>query len=86
MHECEQGRRKPDTLPGAGCEDCCRSWYGLYERNIDLPFRIPGSGRVGSISECLMSGVCLSTVCLTRDLSRNNEEKENKKATPTVNS
>jgi len=82
MHECEQGRRKPDTLPGAGREDCCRSWYGLYERNIDLPFRIPGSGRVGSISECLMSGVCLSMLehCMSDpgSLSKQRGKREQK--------
>jgi hypothetical protein len=42
MHE---GRRKSDTLPGVGCEDC-RSRCEACEGRVVLPFRLPGSAGI----------------------------------------
>jgi hypothetical protein len=79
MHECEQDRRKSDTLPGAGCEEYCISCE-VSEATALLPSHLPGSA---GISKGFTPGICLSGVP-TRDFSQPKQTNEEKKDSQTM--
>jgi hypothetical protein len=79
MHECEQDRRKSDTLPGAGCEEYCINCE-VSEATALLPSRLPGSA---GISKGFTPGICLSGIP-TRHFSQPKQTNEEKKDSQTM--